>query len=93
MAEKWTELLNDTLAYEKRLKARREHLQELKRLENFTFNEWRERYLAWNDHGKARISDLFRRIDKSGTGVVPRQQFINGILTSSIFFIIYMQKI
>lgn len=72
-------------ANEERLKQRKSHLEELKRLENFTFDEWRERYLQWNDNGKARISDLFRRIDKSGTGVVPRKLFIDGILASSIF--------
>lgn len=83
MVEKWKVLMADVLAYEERLKSRRTHLEELKRLESFTFDEWRERYLAWNDHGKARISDLFRRIDKSGTGVVPRKLFIDGILASS----------
>lgn len=58
------------------------HCLELRRLENFTFAEWRERYLAWNDSAKARISDLFRRIDKHGAGFVPRQQFIDGVLSS-----------
>lgn len=90
MVERWKSLLADTFAYEERLKKRREHLQELKRLESFTFDKWRERYLAWNDHGKARISDLFRRIDKSGTGVVQRKQFIDGILASSINFIFFI---
>uniref|UniRef100_A0A915MYH2 Uncharacterized protein n=1 Tax=Meloidogyne javanica TaxID=6303 RepID=A0A915MYH2_MELJA len=61
---------------------RKAHLDEIDRLKNFTFEEWRERYLAWNDHGKARVSDLFRRIDKLGTGRVPRQQFIDGIISS-----------
>uniref|UniRef100_A0A914HD60 GAR domain-containing protein n=1 Tax=Globodera rostochiensis TaxID=31243 RepID=A0A914HD60_GLORO len=68
--------------YEQKLKERRADLEELERLKGFTFDEWRERYLAWNDHGKARVSDLFRRIDKSGTGMVPRKLFIDGILAS-----------
>lgn len=58
---------------------------QLKKLESFTFEEWRERYLEWTDSGKARISDLFRRIDKSGTGSVPRNAFIEEILRSSQF--------
>lgn len=59
---------------------------QVKRLESFSFEEWRERYLEWTDSGKARISDLFRRIDKSGTGRVPRAAFIDGIIASSKLF-------
>ena len=64
VAERWRKLWDHTQAYDEKLKQRKEYLAEMKRLENFTFNEWRERYLAFTDHGKARISDLFRRIDK-----------------------------
>ena len=39
----------------------------------------------WNDHGKARVSDLFRRIDRSHTGNVPRNVFIDAIIASSRF--------
>jgi hypothetical protein len=55
----------------------------MKRLESFSFDEWKQRYLDWTDNGKSRISDLFRRIDKSGTGKVPRKAFIDGIIASS----------
>jgi dystonin len=82
IAEKWRKLWDHTQAYDAKLKQRKEYLAEMKRLENFTFNEWRERYLAFTDHAKARISDLFRRIDTTGTGIVPRQDFINGILNT-----------
>ncbi|KAI3410026.1 hypothetical protein GPALN_006390 [Globodera pallida] len=80
--DQWKHLWTDLLQYEQKLKERRADLEELERLKGFTFDEWRERYLAWNDHGKARVSDLFRRIDKSGTGMVPRKLFIDGILAS-----------
>lgn len=56
----WNVLWNETIATEDRIKERRADIEELKRLESFTFAEWRERYLAWNDSAKARISDLFR---------------------------------
>lgn len=46
--------------------------------------------MEWTDSGKARISDLFRRIDKSGTGRVPRAAFIDGIITSSESFFIHL---
>ncbi|KAI6230951.1 Growth-Arrest-Specific protein 2 Domain containing protein [Aphelenchoides besseyi] len=80
--EAWTALWTDTVSTEDRLKERRADIEEMRRLENFTFAEWRERYLAWNDSAKARISDLFRRIDKHGAGFVPRRQFIDGVLSS-----------
>lgn len=86
LANRWRDLWKHAHDYDEKLKARKAHLAELKRLENFTFDEWRERYLQWNDHGKARISDLFRRIDKSGTGYVPRKAFADGVLASSKFY-------
>lgn len=82
LADGWKKLWTDLAQYEEQLRQRKAYLDELERLKDFTFEDWRERYLAWNDHGKARVSDLFRRIDKSGTGMVPRQQFIDGILAS-----------
>lgn len=51
LAESWKSLWQDAQAYEERLKERKAYLEEMKRLEAFTFDEWRERYLMWNDHG------------------------------------------
>uniref|UniRef100_A0A0N5AJF6 GAR domain-containing protein n=1 Tax=Syphacia muris TaxID=451379 RepID=A0A0N5AJF6_9BILA len=82
LSQKWNRLWLDSVEYGSRLRKMKEHLEELKKLESFTFDEWRERYLEWTDFGKARISDLFRRIDKSGTGSVPRNAFIEEILRS-----------
>jgi hypothetical protein len=39
--------------------------------------------MDWTDGNKSRVSDFFRRIDKSGTGKVPREDLIDGILASS----------
>lgn len=72
----------DAIAGEERLRERRADIEETQRLESFTFADWRERYLAWNDSAKARISDLFRRIDREGAGFVPRRQFVDGVLSS-----------
>ncbi|TKR92402.1 hypothetical protein L596_007064 [Steinernema carpocapsae] len=82
MNDRWKKLWVDTMGYEQRLRARKEYLEELERLKGFTFDDWRERYLEWNDHAKARVSDLFRRIDKLGTGNVSRKVFIDGIIAS-----------
>uniref|UniRef100_A0A914R2Z2 GAR domain-containing protein n=1 Tax=Parascaris equorum TaxID=6256 RepID=A0A914R2Z2_PAREQ len=72
LSDRWKKLWIDCMEYAKRLREMKEYLDE----------EWRERYLEWTDSGKARISDLFRRIDKSGTGRVPRSAFTDGIIAS-----------
>ncbi|VDK41941.1 unnamed protein product [Anisakis simplex] len=82
LSESWKRLWVDSMDYGQKLQAKKAYLDELKRLESFTFNDWRERYLEWTASGKARISDLFRRIDKSGTGRVRRSSFIDGIMSS-----------
>ncbi|KHN76670.1 Dystonin [Toxocara canis] len=82
LSDRWKKLWVDSMEYGRRLREMKEYLDEMKKLESFTFEEWRERYLEWTDSGKARISDLFRRIDKSGTGRVPRSAFIDGIIAS-----------
>uniref|UniRef100_A0A915B3J8 Microtubule-actin cross-linking factor 1 n=1 Tax=Parascaris univalens TaxID=6257 RepID=A0A915B3J8_PARUN len=82
LSDRWKKLWIDCMEYAKRLREMKEYLDEVKKLESFTFEEWRERYLEWTDSGKARISDLFRRIDKSGTGRVPRSAFTDGIIAS-----------
>uniref|UniRef100_A0A0K0FXT7 Short stop (inferred by orthology to a D. melanogaster protein) n=1 Tax=Strongyloides venezuelensis TaxID=75913 RepID=A0A0K0FXT7_STRVS len=78
----WKNLWMNSMTYEQALQERKDYLEELKRLENFDFDEWKERYNEWNDHAKGRVTDLFRRIDKNGTGKVPRDIFIEAILAS-----------
>ncbi|MFH4976436.1 hypothetical protein AB6A40_003145 [Gnathostoma spinigerum] len=82
LSERWKKLWIDSMDYGRKLNEMRDYLVEVKKLESFTFEDWRERYLEWTDAGKARISDLFRRIDKSGLGRVPRTAFIDGIISS-----------
>ncbi|VDN02146.1 unnamed protein product [Thelazia callipaeda] len=82
LSDKWKKLWIDSMDYSRRLREMKDYLEEVKRLESFSFEKWRGRYLEWTDSGKSRISDLFRRIDKSGTGRVPRSLFIDGIITS-----------
>uniref|UniRef100_A0AAF5D7A3 GAR domain-containing protein n=2 Tax=Strongyloides stercoralis TaxID=6248 RepID=A0AAF5D7A3_STRER len=78
----WKHLWMNSMTYEQALQERKDYLEELKRLENFDFEEWKERYNEWNDHSKGRVTDLFRRIDKNGTGKVLRNIFIDAILAS-----------
>lgn len=39
--------------------------------------------MRWMNHKKSRVMDFFRRIDKDQDGKVTRQEFIEGILSSS----------
>lgn len=56
---------------------------QLKEFANFDFDVWRKRYMRWMNHKKSRVMDFFRRIDKDQDGKVTRQEFIDGILSSS----------
>lgn len=58
---------------------------QLKEFANFDFDVWRKRYMRWMNHKKSRVMDFFRRIDKDQDGKVTRQEFIEGILSSSKF--------
>lgn len=59
---------------------------QLKEFANFDFDVWRKRYMRWMNHKKSRVMDFFRRIDKDQDGKVTRQEFIEGILSSSRWF-------
>lgn len=56
---------------------------QLKEFANFDFDVWRKRYMRWMNHKKSRVMDFFRRMDKDQDGKVTRQEFIDGILSSS----------
>jgi hypothetical protein len=38
------------------------------------------------NHKKSRLTDLFRKIDKNGDSLIPREDFIDGIIKTSTFF-------
>ncbi|CAD5205427.1 unnamed protein product [Bursaphelenchus okinawaensis] len=80
LEEQWQQIWKNAVELEEHLKERRAHVEELQRLEDFTFADWRDRYLKWIDATKARHSDLFRQIDRNGQGHVTRQEFIEGVL-------------
>jgi hypothetical protein len=59
-------------------------LQELEKVKNFDWEEWRKRYLKFNNNKKSRVQDFFRKLDEDGDGYCPRDEFIDGILKARI---------
>ena len=49
-------------------------------MKNFSFDEWRLRYMKWHNHKKSRVNDFFRHQDKDHDGKLTRKEFIDGIL-------------
>ncbi|EYC36088.1 hypothetical protein Y032_0935g3110, partial [Ancylostoma ceylanicum] len=82
LSDEWKQLWLDSIGHQTALEGQRQLLEEMRRLEGWRWEMWKEQYVEWNDHRKARVSDLFRRIDRSHTGNVPRDVFIDGILAS-----------
>uniref|UniRef100_A0A5S6QD24 Calponin-homology (CH) domain-containing protein n=1 Tax=Trichuris muris TaxID=70415 RepID=A0A5S6QD24_TRIMR len=82
VADKWRELWLQSMERNKRLGDALEFAKEARRLENFSFDDWRTRYLTWINHKKSRVMDFFRRQDKDCDGRVTRDEFIDGILAS-----------
>ncbi|KAK6730474.1 hypothetical protein RB195_007126 [Necator americanus] len=82
LSDEWKQLWLDSIGHQTALEGQRQLLEEMRRLEGWRWEMWKEQYVEWNDHRKARVSDLFRRIDRSHTGNVPRDVFIDAILAS-----------
>ncbi|CAJ0564897.1 unnamed protein product, partial [Mesorhabditis spiculigera] len=82
LSDEWKRVWLDAMGHKNALDEAKEMLEEMKRLEGWDWEDWKERYCDWNDHAKGRVTDLFRRIDRTATGNVPRQAFIDAIINS-----------
>merc|ERR1719187_1864757 len=78
--EKWQHV--GFMAWERmrRLHDKLSYLQEMEKLKNFSWEEWRKRFMKFMNHKKSRVTDLFRKMDTDNDGAVPREDFIDGIL-------------
>jgi EF hand. len=46
------------------------------------------------NHKKSRLTDLFRKMDKNNDGLIPREDFVDGIIKTSKFSTLpYLQRI
>lgn len=65
---------------DRRLKEKRGYLQELEKVKNFNWDEWRKRFLKHHNNKKSRVTDLFRKLDEDADGYLTRDDFVEGIL-------------
>lgn len=68
---------------QRRLQDKYNYLQELEKVKNFSWDDWRKRFLKFMNHKKSRVTDLFRKIDRNNNGLIPREEFIDAIMKTS----------
>lgn len=66
----------------KRLQDKLDYNNEVERIKNFDFDEWRRGFLSWMNNKKARIIDFFKKIDSNNDGRVTKSEFIEGFVRS-----------
>ena len=49
---------------------------------DFSFDDWRARYMKFMAHKKSRVMDQMRKMDKNGSGYIKNDNFIRNILNS-----------
>lgn len=84
MIDKWRNVLYITFEHQKKLKEFSERLKEIEKLKEFNFDEWRQKFMDWHKDNRARITDFFRRQDKDHDGKISRDEFVKGIMNTSI---------
>ncbi|XP_014680833.1 PREDICTED: dystonin-like [Priapulus caudatus] len=82
LSNKWRGVWLLAIERQRKLEDMYNHLQEVERFKQFSFEDWRQRYMKWMNHKKSRVMDFFRRQDKDHDGKVTREEFIEGILAS-----------
>ncbi|CAH2986630.1 unnamed protein product [Chilo suppressalis] len=80
--DKWRTVWLLAWERQRRLHERLAHLKELQRVSNFSWDDWRKRFLKFMNHKKSRLTDLFRKMDKDNNGFIPRNEFIDGIINT-----------
>ncbi|XP_058067025.1 microtubule-actin cross-linking factor 1 isoform X1 [Anopheles bellator] len=78
--EKWRYVWMLAWERQRRLHDHMLYLQDVERVRQFSWEEWRKRFLKFMNHKKSRLTDLFRKMDKDNNGLIPRDVFIDGII-------------
>merc|ERR1719175_515768 len=61
---------------DRRLKDKLNYLQELEKVKNFNWEDWRKRYLKHHNNKKSRVQDFFRKLDDDGDGMIDWREFM-----------------
>merc|ERR1719284_1136689 len=61
---------------DRRLKDKLNYLQELEKVKNFNWEDWRKRYLKHHNNKKSRVQDFFRKLDEDGDGMIDWREFM-----------------
>merc|ERR1711899_245017 len=78
--DKWRHVWMMAWERDRRLKEKLNYLQELEKVKNFDWDDWRKRFLKHHNNKKSRVTDLFRKLDEDADGFLSRDDFIDGIL-------------
>merc|ERR1712045_755873 len=78
--DKWRHVWMMAWERDRRLKEKLNYLQELEKVKNFDWDDWRKRFLKHHNNKKSRVTDLFRKLDEDADGFLSRDDFIEGIL-------------
>ncbi|KAH9415294.1 hypothetical protein DERP_006388 [Dermatophagoides pteronyssinus] len=82
LLEKWSKVNKLSQDRKKRLNDKLDYNNEMERIKNFEFDDWRRSFLGWMSDKKARISDFFKKIDSNNDGRVTKSEFIDGFVKS-----------
>ncbi|XP_025411352.1 dystonin isoform X7 [Sipha flava] len=78
--DKWHSVWLMAWERQRRLQEHLNYLREVEKVRNFSWDIWRKRFLKFMNHKKSRLTDLFRKMDKNNDGLIPRDDFIDGIM-------------
>jgi len=78
--DKWKHVWMMAWERQRRLQEKYNYLLELEKVKNFSWDDWRKRFLKFMNHKKSRVTDLFRKIDRNNNGLIPREEFIDAIM-------------
>ncbi|XP_037914667.1 dystonin isoform X44 [Hermetia illucens] len=80
--DKWRHVWMLAWERQRRLHEHLMYLQDVERVRQFSWDDWRKRFLKFMNHKKSRLTDLFRKMDKDNNGLIPREVFIDGIINT-----------
>ncbi|XP_054090020.1 microtubule-actin cross-linking factor 1 isoform X18 [Zeugodacus cucurbitae] len=80
--DKWRYVWMLSWERQRRLHEHMMYLKDMERVRNFSWDDWRKRFLKYMNHKKSRLTDLFRKMDKDNNGLIPRSEFMDGILNT-----------